>query len=84
MILIMHIIIALASILFASYLIFRPSSKGIRFSYGLIIGVLLTGFELVIFMQAPILKTCVSGLVFISVIMGELLIARKRLAQQRN
>jgi hypothetical protein len=76
--------IAVTSVLSASYLVFRPSSKGIKLSYGLIIGTLITGFGLVVFMEAPILKTCISGLVFTSIVTSELLLANRRLSKQEN
>lgn len=66
MILLTHIIIALASIGVASFTFFKPSVKRLAVSYGLIIATVASGTYLVLGAGADILHTCLSGLFFVT------------------
>jgi len=68
MILILHIIIALASIGVASFTYFKPSVKRLAVSYGFIVATVASGTYLVIAAQASILHACLSGLFYTTVV----------------
>ncbi len=65
MTLLLHIIIALSSLLFTTYLYFRPSQAKFYTAYGLIAATLLSGTYLVVSLHAPLMSSCMSGLVYI-------------------
>ncbi len=80
MILALHIAVALASIGFSSFVLFRPTDNRIKGSYGLIGGTIVTGTLLVLTTQASILRACVTGLGYVAVATGLTFAAQKRLA----
>lgn len=67
MIILLHVLIALSSIALASYTFFKPSTKKLFISYGLMIATVASGTYLLIALQADILKTCLSGLFYLTV-----------------
>jgi hypothetical protein len=67
MIVLLHVIIALSSIALASYTFFKPSTKKLLTSYGLMIATVASGTYLLIALQADILRTCLSGLFYLTV-----------------
>lgn len=66
--LILHISIALASLIFATITFFAPSLKKITISYGLIIATVGTGTALLIINPKNLLHTCLSGLFYVTVV----------------
>lgn len=62
--LVSHIIIALSSIAWATYVLLRPSFRKIYVSYGMIGATLATGTVLVVMSSRPILASCLTGLVY--------------------
>ncbi len=66
MILIAHILLALASILFSTFVLFNPSKAKIYSSYSLIASTLTTGVYLTLIYPAHIKQACVSGIVYIA------------------
>lgn len=83
MILISHIIIAIASIILSVYIMLRPQPQLLRVSYALIGLTLATG-TLLIFSGANVLHTCLSGLVYCLVVAGATEVARRRLVALRS
>jgi hypothetical protein len=81
MLLVIHIIIALASLTYAAYLVIRPSHGGLRSSYGLVALTLVTGTALVITKPAHLMQSCTMGLVYLGVMYTAILVARHRLAR---
>jgi hypothetical protein len=67
MIVLLHVLIALSSIALASYTFFKPSTKKILSSYGLMIATVASGTYLLVAMQADILRTCLSGLAYLTI-----------------
>lgn len=85
MILIAHVSIALASLVWTSYLYLQPSRRKFYAGYGLIIATLASGTYLVISAHAPLLSACVSGLLYLAVVWcGTLLAYRKFAAGSLN
>jgi predicted ATPase len=80
MTLIIHIIIALLSLVFSAYVFFSPSKSKLRMSYGLVAMTLISGTYLVISTHSPILSACTSGLIYLSVVMTATIAAQRKLA----
>ncbi|HSW66787.1 MAG TPA: hypothetical protein VLI54_06640 [Bacillota bacterium] len=83
MILIFHIAIAIASIAYATYLLFSPSDTKFYVSYALVGLTLMSGTYLVVVSGAPILSSCTTGLIYLAIVSTQLGIARARWATQR-
>lgn len=75
-----HIIIALSSIGYTAYVLFRPSKKGLDIAYGLTGLTIATGTILVIDLRANLTLTCLEGLVYLSLMFAALVVARQRIA----
>lgn len=68
MIVLIHVIIALASIGIASFTFFKPSTKRLAASYGFIVATVASGTYLLIALQSDILRTCLSGLFYLTIV----------------
>jgi hypothetical protein len=84
MILLAHIVIALSSIAYSTYLFFSPSKKKLYASYGLVGLTLVSGTYLVISTGAHVLQSCLTGLVYIGVVSTVIVGARYRLAKNED
>lgn len=67
-ILLMHIVIALLSVAVATLTFFKPSTKLFYTSYGFIIATVASGTLLIVTASADILRSCLSGLLYVTVI----------------
>lgn len=78
MILVAHIVIALASIAYTTYLYFRPSQKGLKIAYGMAAATLGSGTWLVVSTHSSLLSSCITGVLYlVAVATGMVLSARK-------
>ncbi len=68
MVILIHVIIALASIGLASFTYFKPSVKLLGASYGLIVATAVSGTYLVVASQASMLHSCLTGLFYLTVV----------------
>jgi hypothetical protein len=68
MLVLLHVIIALSSIGFSTYLFFFPSHVKLRISYGLIIATLASGTYLVWSTHAPLIQACTTGLIYLGIV----------------
>ncbi|MEK9195781.1 MAG: hypothetical protein AAB914_00250 [Patescibacteria group bacterium] len=84
MLLIIHIIIALSSILTGAIILLKPTQTRISINYGLIGATLTTGTYLIISTSGHLVQACISGLIYTSVVTFFTLQARKKLASQTN
>lgn len=84
MILMLHIMIALSSLLQVSYLLFAPSRTRLRWSYGLMGATLASGTWLVVTNPAHLAAACASGLVYLAAASATTTIARRNLARLRR
>ncbi|HXH27343.1 MAG TPA: hypothetical protein VNG90_05600 [Candidatus Acidoferrum sp.] len=80
MILILHIIIAISSIGYASYTLLRPSLRKFLVNYGLLGLTLGSGTYLTFSLHASLLRVCMTGLVYLGTVACLLVGARLRLA----
>lgn len=81
MLLISHILIATASVLYTAYTFFAPSKNKLHVVYILIALTLLTGTYLIFTMPAHMAQTCQTGLVYLGVMLVGILAVRHRLAK---
>ena len=85
MVLLIHIAIAIISLIVAVVLLARPSQVFVKTELGLIAGTIASGIMLV-FQGASLLHLCVSGLLFtsLSVVAVVIAVRRMKLATQAN
>lgn len=82
MLLLLHIIIAVASIAYTTYLFIAPSTAKLRTSYSLVAATIASGTFLVIINPAHIVQACMAGLLYICVILVAIVAAQRKLAKQ--
>jgi hypothetical protein len=80
MILVTHILIALSSVIFTTYLLLRPTEVKLYSSYVLVAATIASGVYLTVINPASMLRTCTTGLVYVVIVTAGIAIARKRLA----
>ncbi len=68
MIILIHVLIALASVGLASFTFFKPTIERLYASYGFIVATVASGSLLIFVAQADILRTCLSGLLYVTVV----------------
>lgn len=81
MILIIHILIALSSIAYASYMFFAPSRSKFVVSYSLVGMTLVSGSFLVLLQPAHMAQACVSGLAYTAFVLVAIVVAKRRLVK---
>lgn len=84
MLLVTHIIIALASVVSSTFALFAPSQNKVNVTYGLTAATVASGTFLVISTHAPILQSCITGLLFVLVALAGTVVARQRLVRQEQ
>jgi len=77
--LLVHIAIALLSVAFSTYLYFVPTRAKLRASYGLVGLTVASGTYLVVASQAAMLRTCMTGLLYVGVMTVVIAAARNKL-----
>ncbi|TAH31632.1 hypothetical protein EYC59_06350 [Candidatus Saccharibacteria bacterium] len=82
MILATHIVIALASIAYTTYLYFRPSETGLKVSYSLVAATLGSGTWLVVSTHSPLLSSCLTGLLYLAAVTTGIALSTRKLAEQ--
>lgn len=80
--LIIHIIIALSSIIYTTHVYFQPSRQKLYGSYVLIAATLGSGAYLVISTHSSLLSSCVSGLVYLGIALSGTFFAYRKLAKR--
>ncbi|MEK7185738.1 MAG: hypothetical protein AAB675_00025 [Patescibacteria group bacterium] len=80
MALILHIIIALTSIIYTSYVYIIPSKKKLQISYILAAATLTTGSFLLISKPSHLVQSCIMGLVYLGFVIFALASARHKLS----
>ncbi len=68
MMLVIHIMVAVLSMVWASVVLWRPTVLGLRISCGLLVGMTGTGAWLLIDKPAVMAHTCVTGLVYVGLV----------------
>lgn len=81
MALILHVVIALSSIIFTGFTYFIPSSNKLRLSYAFVVLTLASGVYLVVQTHAPLLSSCLTGLVYLGIVGFEIMAAQRKYAR---
>ena len=84
MIILIHISIALFSIVFATYQLFSPSAGKFPVSYALIGATLVSGTYLTILNPSRLISTCLTGLVYVGIVTVATVYAHRKLASQNQ
>jgi hypothetical protein len=80
MLLLTHIFIAVLSLVASAAAVVSPSANRILVAYGLVGGTIASGVALAWTNPAVIVHACVMGLIFVSISLGGITVARKKLA----
>lgn len=75
----LHVAIALISVAFSTYLYFAPTRSKLRISWTLVGLTVASGTYLIVFAQAAMLRTCMTGLLYVGVMTAIILAARQKL-----
>lgn len=78
MIVLIHIVIALTSMLVGAALLARPVQALFRTQYVLIAATLGSGTYLVVATGSPLLHTCATGLFYLAIVTAGLVLARRK------
>ncbi len=81
--LISHIVIACSGIALATISLLYRSDRAIQWSYALTAATLVSGTGLVILKPESIIKSCLSGLLYVVVVLGITRLAQLRLAAEK-
>ncbi len=84
MVLLLHILIALTSIVYATYLFMAPTKAKFSVSYGLVALTVASGTYLVMLHPSHMVQACLSGMLYISVVLLAIILARHKLAAQNR
>jgi multisubunit Na+/H+ antiporter MnhE subunit len=76
-----HILVALSSVAFTTYLFFSPTQKKFYVSYGLIAATLISGTILVLGTHSNILRTCLTGLFYLGAVSFGIMLAHQKYAK---
>ena len=79
MMLILHIVTALSSLVFATFALIMPSQAKLTATYSLGIATLASGVFLVWQLHAPIASSCMTGVVYLALLLPMLVVSRARL-----
>jgi hypothetical protein len=82
MILVIHIIVAITSLLYTGYLYFSPSKTKLQIAYALVAITLITGFDLALNTPAHMTETCITGLVYLAFVSVGIFAARQKLVSR--
>lgn len=64
----LHVIIAVASIVLSSFVFFKPTMKRLYGSYGFVVATVASGTLLLVTTPSNILQGCLSGLFYLTVV----------------
>lgn len=84
MALIFHIIAALTSLGFSTYIFFKPSQRGIASTLGLTGLTLASGTYVAAASHSHIIETCLSGLFYLGAVSVGIVVARFKLATAKK
>lgn len=79
MLILIHVIIAITSLVVATVCLASPSRAKLRANYGFIVATLVSGTAMVVATHAPVLSSCMSGLSYLAVALVLTVFAEYRL-----
>ena len=84
MLILIHVILALGSIVSSSYSFIRPSKTKLNLTYGLTASTLATGSYLVVSTSSGLVPACITGLAYLGMVSLGIVGARYKLARQKT
>lgn len=84
MIIVFHIVVALASMGLSTLLFFLPSNAKLHATYGLVALTLTSGTYLVASRPAHMVQACMTGLLYLGFVSAGIAVAHYRLARVRS
>lgn len=84
MLILLHVVVALSSILFATLSFLKPSSIKLRVSYILAVATLTSGTYLIITTSQNMVQSCIMGIGYFVGVTVILFLARRKLAQENS
>lgn len=82
MVLILHIIIALISMVYTGFVFFFPSKTKLNISYVLVSATIMSGAYLTIMNLSHMVSACITGIIYLGFVTAGLALAHKKLASQ--
>ncbi len=83
MIILLHVIVALTSLGYTTFVFVRPSHRGLHINYALVATTVASGTYVAWSTHARMLQACVSGLLYMGIVAFGLVSARSKLAAQK-
>jgi hypothetical protein len=83
MMLLLHILIALTSIVVSGLAYAKPDKRRLTVSYGLVVATLTTGTYLVASAPAHLASACASGLIYLGIVGAPIAAAHAKLAHEQ-
>jgi len=83
MILILHIVIALASITYTTLTYLAPSKNKLRASWSLVALTIASGTWLVVSSHSALLQSCMTGLIYLAIVSTGIIAAQQKLKHYR-
>jgi hypothetical protein len=84
MVLALHVLIALGSLIYTTYLYLRPTTAMFKPAYALLAATLTSGTYLVWSSKAPLLQACTTGLLYLSIVTVGIALAHKKLSEFKD
>lgn len=84
MIIAVHVVAALLSLASTTWLYLSPSRSKFRMTYGLIGTTVASGSLMILVAGSSLLRTCVSGLLYLGVVITGVLLAQQRFAKVKQ
>lgn len=81
MLVILHVLIAISSLIYTGYVFLMPSKAKIYGAYAFIAATLTSGTILAFVSHAPLLSVCLTGLFYLGVVTTGVVAAHKKLAK---
>lgn len=81
MLLVIHILIAISSIILTTYTYLHPSKSKLNFSYILAALTIMTGSYLIFIKPAHMVQSCMAGVTYLGFVTLAIVAARKKLAK---
>ena len=82
MIVLLHVLIALSSVCYTTYLFFRPVKRNFIINYCLIGSTFTSGIYLVWSTHSPLLQSCLAGLAYLAVVSFGIVAAQRKVASR--
>lgn len=81
MFLVFHIFIAVVSLAFSSYMYLHPAKSKLRITYIFVVFTILSGIFLLLNQPSALMQTCMSGALYLGIVILCTSTARNKLAQ---